>query len=86
MSDIHEGFRKRLSDAFGQVRSKIEETLEQAKSLGTLRIGADVPRLANFIIAGFEGAFMMGKLHRDPELVANVVDELKAHLSQYHVA
>jgi hypothetical protein len=68
------------------VRSKIEQTLERAKSQGTLRIGTDVPRLANFTIAGFEGAFMMGKLHRDPELVANVVDELKAHLRQYCVA
>jgi len=85
MSDIHEGFRTRLSDAFSQVRSKIEETLDRAKRDGTLRIGTDIPRLANFILAGFEGAFMMGKLHRDAELMANVVDELKAHLVHYRV-
>lgn len=86
MSDIHEGFRRRLSDAFAQVRSKIEGTLEEARSQGTLRAETDIPRLAHFIIAGFEGAFMMGKLHRDAELVGNVVDELKAHLAQYRVA
>jgi TetR/AcrR family transcriptional repressor of nem operon len=86
MSDIHEGFRRRLRDAFASVRSKIEETLGEARSQGTLRIGTDIPRLSHFIIAGFEGAFMMGKLHRDAEMVANVVDELKTHLTQYRVA
>jgi TetR/AcrR family transcriptional repressor of nem operon len=86
MSDIHEGFRTRLSDAFTRVRSKIEETLETAKSQGTLRNGTDIVRLAHFILAGFEGAFMLGKVHRDVDLMANVVDELKAHLAQYRVA
>jgi TetR/AcrR family transcriptional regulator, transcriptional repressor for nem operon len=86
MSDIHEGFRTRLSDAFSLVRSKIQETLDRARREGTLRIGTDIPRLANFILAGFEGAFMMGKLHRDAELMADVVDELKAHLVHYRVA
>jgi TetR/AcrR family transcriptional regulator, transcriptional repressor for nem operon len=85
MSDVHEGFRTRLSSAFSHVRSKIEETLDRAKSESTLRIGTDIPRLANFILAGFEGAFMMGKLHRNAELMANVVDELKAHLAHYRV-
>jgi TetR/AcrR family transcriptional repressor of nem operon len=31
MSDIHEGFRARLSQAFERVQSKIEETLERAR-------------------------------------------------------
>ena len=85
MSDVHEGFRTRLSHAFGQVQSKLEETLEQAKAQGTLRVGTDIHRLASFTIAGFEGALMMGKLHRDAEMMASVVDELKAHLMQYCV-
>jgi hypothetical protein len=29
---------------------------------------------------------MMGKLHRDPELVANVLDELRTHVALYRVA
>ncbi len=86
MSDVHEGFRTRLSQAFSHVWSKIQETLERAQHEGTLRTGTDVARLAHFIIAGFEGAFMLGKLHRDAELVGNVVDELKEHVAQYRVA
>ncbi len=85
MSDIHEGFRSRLSHAFDQVRAKIEDSFERAKSQGTLRVGTDIRRLASFTIAGFEGALMMGKLYRDAELMASVVDELKAHLGQYRV-
>jgi TetR/AcrR family transcriptional repressor of nem operon len=86
LSDIHEGFRERLAQAFAQLRSQIEGTLREAERLGTLRIGTDIPRLAHFIIAGFEGAFMMGKLHRDSELVANLLDELRTHVALYRVA
>jgi TetR/AcrR family transcriptional repressor of nem operon len=86
MSDVHEGFRRRLTDAFSTVRSMIEETLGEGRRQGTLRTGTDIPRLAQFLIAGFEGAFMIGKLHRDAAMVANVVEELKTHVAQYRVA
>jgi len=29
---------------------------------------------------------MMGKLHKDADVVAGVVEELKGHLAQYRVA
>ncbi len=86
MSDIHEEFRQRLNKAFDRLRSRIEESLTQARAQGTLHRDADIPRLALFIIAGFEGAFMMGKLHKDADVVAGVVEELKGHLAQYRVA
>lgn len=86
MSDIHEEFRQRLNKAFEGLRSRIEESLTQARAQGTLRGDADIPRLAHFIVAGFEGALMMGKLHKDADVVAGVVEELKGHLGQYRVA
>lgn len=86
MSDIHEEFRRRLNRAFERLRSRLEVTLTQAKAQGTLRSEADIPRLAHFIVAGFEGAFMMGKLHKDADVMAGVVEELKGHLAQYRVA
>ncbi len=85
MSDIHEEFRRRLNTAFDRLRLRIEETLAQAKTQGTLRTDADIPRLAHFIVAGFEGAFMMGKLHKNPDVMAGVVQEVKEHLAQYRV-
>ena len=86
MSDIHEEFRQRLNKAFDRLRFRIEDSLTQARTRGTLGAGTDIPRLAHFIIAGFEGAFMMGKLHRDADIVAAVIEELKGHLAHYRAA
>ena len=86
MSDIHEEFRQRLTTAFDRLRSRIEDALAQARAQGTLHGDVNISRLAHFIIAGFEGALMMGKLHKDADVVAGVVEELKGHLAQYRVA
>jgi len=86
MSNIHEQFRQRLDKAFYGLRSRIEESLIQAKGQGTLRKDADVSRLAHFIIAGFEGAFMLGKLYKDADVVASVMEEMKGHLAHYRTA
>ncbi len=80
MSDIHEGFRQRLRLAFTELRTHIEDCLSLARTQGTLRADADITRLARYLLAGFEGAFLLGKLHQDPEVLAGVVEELKRHL------
>jgi len=51
-----------------------------------LRSDADIPSLAHFIVAGFEGAHMMGKLHKNVDVMAGVVEELKGHLAHFRVA
>ena len=86
MSDIHEQFRQRLDKAFYGLRSRIEESLNQANGQGTLRKDADVSRLAHFIIAGFEGAFLLGKLYKDADVVAGVIEETRRHLAHYRTA
>ena len=86
LSDIHEEFRRRLSAAFNRLRARMEATLNQAKGQGTLRSDTDIPRLAHFIVAGFEGAHMMGKLHKNVDVMAGVVEELKGHLAHFRVA
>jgi TetR/AcrR family transcriptional repressor of nem operon len=86
LSDVHEEFRQRLDSAFRNVRSRIETALTQANTRGTLRPGANIARLAHFVVAGFEGALMMGKLHKDPAVVEGIVTEVKDHLAQYRVA
>ena len=86
MSDIHEEFRRRIGQAFDRLCASIESALAEAKAQGTLRSEADIPRLARFILAGVEGALMLGKLHRSPALMAGVIQELKGHLAQYRVA
>ncbi|MBI4573387.1 MAG: TetR family transcriptional regulator C-terminal domain-containing protein [candidate division NC10 bacterium] len=86
MSDIHEEFRQRLNKAFDSLRARIEDTLHLAKEKGTLRPDTDIPRLTHFIVAGLEGALMMGKLYKKTEVTSGVIEELKEHLAQYRVA
>jgi TetR/AcrR family transcriptional repressor of nem operon len=86
MSDIHEEFRCRLRRAFDEVRGRIEAALRQAQAEGSLRAETDVPRLVHFILAAFEGACMLGKLHKDPGVMAGVIEELKQSLARYRVA
>lgn len=85
LSDIHEEFRQRLSEAFTVLRSQIEATLAEAKAQGTLSPAADVLRLSHYILAGLEGAFMLGKLHRNPLVMAGILEELRLHLFRYRV-
>jgi TetR/AcrR family transcriptional regulator, transcriptional repressor for nem operon len=86
LSDIHEEFRQRLDSAFRNLRSRIETALAQAETQGTLRPGVDIARMAHFIVAGFEGALMMGKLYKDPAVVEGIVEEVKGHLARHRVA
>jgi TetR/AcrR family transcriptional repressor of nem operon len=86
MSDIHEEFRCRLHRAFDEVRGHIEAALRQAHLEGSLRPETDVPRVAHFVLAAFEGAFMLGKLHKDPGVMAGVIQELKQSLARFRVA
>lgn len=83
MSGVHEQFRQRLTEAFDQVGARIADALERARAAGTLRPETDIPRLARFVLAGFEGAIMLGKLHQDPTVMAGVVDELKQSLGRH---
>ena len=85
MSDVHEEFRHRLTQAFEQVQARLEEALERARIEGSLKPDADIPRLARFILAGFEGAILLGKLYKDPEIMAEVIGELQGHLAHYRV-
>lgn len=85
MSDIHEGFRRRIQAAFEEVRGHLEACLDRARQAETLQPGTDIRRLAHFLLASFEGAFLMGKLHQDPEMVASIIQELAGHLAHCRV-
>jgi TetR/AcrR family transcriptional repressor of nem operon len=86
MSDVHEEFRVRVHRAFDQVQGYIEEALRKARAQGTLRPEADIPRLARFVLATFEGAIMLGRLYKDPAVMAEIIEELKQSLAWYRIA
>ena len=83
LSDTHERFRRRLERTFETWRAFLERTLQQAQEKGHLRPEADPARLSGFLLAGIEGAILLAKVRKDPGILADCFDELKAHLGAW---
>jgi len=83
LSDIHEGFRTRLSGAFRRLESAFEGQLARAREDGALRPDADPRGLAAFIVAGIEGGMLLAKTHRDVRSLKTPLRFVEAHLASY---
>ena len=83
LSDVHEGFRRRLADIFSQWRIRLADALARGKARGGVRPDVDPAGAAQFLVAALEGAILMSKVTRDIAVMENCVDELKSHLTLY---
>ncbi|HSL47578.1 MAG TPA: TetR family transcriptional regulator C-terminal domain-containing protein [Candidatus Deferrimicrobiaceae bacterium] len=85
LSDVHEGFRQRLAAVFLAYRSHLAEAIRRGQQSGHLRPAVDAPRAAQFLVAGLEGAILLGKVTRDITVIERCVEELKEHLTLYRI-
>ncbi len=83
LSDVHEGFRQRLAEIFVQWRTRLTEALSRGQARGRVRSDCDPARVAQFLVAGLEGAILMTKVSRDIAVMEKCVEELKQHLTLY---
>lgn len=83
LSDVHEGFRHRLSEVFGRWRRELAGTLREAQAEGSLAGQCDAAQMASFVVSALEGAILMTKVMRKVSALETCVHELKAHLSLY---
>jgi len=83
LSDVHEGFRLRLAGIFDIWRSHLAEALARAQACGQVRPATDVSRLAQFLVAGLEGAMLLSKVSKDITVMERCVEELVQHLTLY---
>ncbi len=83
LSDVHEGFRRRLAEIFTRWRERLTEALRDAQSDGSLAPACDATRLAQFLVASLEGAILMTKVTKEIQVMETCVCELKAHLGHY---
>jgi TetR/AcrR family transcriptional repressor of nem operon len=83
LSDVHEGFRQRLSGIFDLWRARLAEALARGQTRGQIRRECDTARLAQFLVAALEGAILMAKLTRDITVMEKCVAELGEHLALY---
>ncbi|HEY7654144.1 MAG TPA: TetR family transcriptional regulator C-terminal domain-containing protein [Methylomirabilota bacterium] len=83
LSDVHEGFRQRLVSIFDIWRARLAEAVSRGQGRGCLRADVDAPRLAQFLVAGLEGAILLSKVTKDITVMERCVEELKEHLTLY---
>ena len=83
LSDVHEGFRLRLAGIFDIYRDHLAEVIRRGQVSGRLRVDADAARIAQFLVAGLEGAILLSKVTRDITVMERCVGELKEHLALY---
>ncbi len=83
LSDVHEGFRQRLAGIFDVWRTRLADAVGRGQSQGRTRAAADASRVAQFLVAGLEGAILLSKVTRDITVMERCVEELKQHLTLY---
>jgi TetR/AcrR family transcriptional regulator, transcriptional repressor for nem operon len=83
LSDVHEGFRKRLAGIFDIWRSHLADAVSRAQARGQIRMDTDASRLAQFLVAGLEGAILLSKVSKDITVMERCVEELIQHLTLY---
>jgi TetR/AcrR family transcriptional repressor of nem operon len=83
LSDVHEGFRRRLAEIFDIWRAHLAAAVVRGQGRGRLREDADASRIAQFLVAGLEGAILLSKVTKDITIMERCVEELKRHLTLY---
>lgn len=86
LSDVHEGFRQRLSRSFARLEASFERLLAQARDAGDLRREADPKTLAVFVVAGIEGGMLLAKTHRDVAYLRTPLRLVEAYLASWRPA
>lgn len=84
LAGSHEGFRKRLEIVFERWTRQLELLFWELRS----RLGPDVDptRLARFTIASLEGGMMLARVKRDPSVLRDVGEDLKAFIESRLIA
>lgn len=83
MSDIHEGFRKKLQQVFDDWVVQVAGVLRKAQAGGQLANHVDPTALAQFVIASVEGAILLAKVKKDITILECCFEELKKHIRMY---
>ncbi len=76
----NEVFRDRINQIFSQWEEQFAACLEAAKTAGELSSDADATQLAQFILAGWQGAILKAKVARSIKPMQTFVDTLFQHV------
>ena len=65
VSDLHDGLRRKLEDAFLRWEYQVKSLLESGRQRGVLKSTVHPRIAASFIIATFEGGILLSKVKKD---------------------
>ncbi len=82
LSDVHEGFRARLTSVFAAWRERLTLALraEQGRGVGD---ACRPEAVADFLVASLEGAILLTKLTKDITVMEQCVAEMKRYLTLF---
>jgi TetR/AcrR family transcriptional repressor of nem operon len=83
LSDLHEGFRGRLARVFMLWRERLMQALAEGQRRGEVSAHCAPAAVAQFLVAGLEGAILMAKVTKEIGVMEDCVGELKRYLSLY---
>jgi TetR/AcrR family transcriptional repressor of nem operon len=82
LSDIHEGFRRRLAECFEAMALEFKPYLNSALRKSGRGRRLDTGALARYIVAVVEGSIMLARTEQNPQEVAKHFQNLKKYLEQ----
>ncbi|WP_028581159.1 TetR/AcrR family transcriptional regulator [Desulfogranum japonicum] len=76
LADQNERFRERLATIFSSWKKRFGSCLQEAQERGEFPVTLEPDVVADFILAGWEGAILRSKVNKSPEPIRNFVDTL----------
>ena len=83
LSDVHEGFRARLTSVFSAWRERLTLVLRTAQRGGQVSGECRPEAVADFLVASLEGAILLTKLTKDIAVMEQCVAEMKRYLTLF---
>jgi TetR/AcrR family transcriptional regulator, transcriptional repressor for nem operon len=83
LSDVHEGFRARLTGLFERWQARLTQAVEEAQQRGEVTVACRPEAVGHFLVASLEGAILLTKLTKDIAVMDRCVEELNQYLSLY---
>jgi len=80
MSDIHQGFRKRIDQIFDVWAHQIEAILKEGKKKGEIKKDIDTKALSQFLVAFSEGAMLLAKTKKNTKVYRSCTKSLREML------
>ncbi len=86
LSDIHNGFRKKINHIFDVWTERMEKILIEAKKEGEIPEAVDARAMANLMVAIWEGGVMLVKTRKNPEILDDCIRSLRGILENSRVS